>query len=144
MGESIMTPKLYIDVPMPLDYINFEVTEQLSLIEPFGKGNEKPVFAQSNVAVKRAMVMGKNKNVLKVTFVMNNGGTIDGLNFEPEVFISNIKEWFGESECDRMLRGLPNRVVLDVAYYPDINEYAGRRTLQIKILEYREGHYEGA
>jgi single-stranded-DNA-specific exonuclease len=143
MDESIMTPKLYIDVPMPLDYINFRVTEQLALIEPFGKGNEKPVFAQSKVAVKRAVVMGKNKNVLKVTFVMNNGGTIDGLNFEPEVFISNIKEWFGETECDRMLRGLPNRVVLDVAYYPDINEYAGNRTLQIKILEYREGHYEG-
>lgn len=82
--------------------------------------------------------MGKRQNVLRVTFLMENGGTIDGISFAPEVFISNIKQWFGANECDKILKGMPGHVVLDIAYYPDINEFAGRRTLQIRLLEYRK------
>lgn len=137
LGEEELTPKLIIDVAMPLDYITIELTEQLNCLEPFGKGNEKPVFAQSNVAVKKAAILGKKQNVLRVTFVMDNGGTIEGVSFDPETFIYNIKEWFGTNECDKILKGVPSNVTLDVAYYPEINEYNGRRTLQIRILNYR-------
>lgn len=138
MDEKTLTPKLMIDVPMPLSYNSISLTEQLQLLEPFGKGNEKPVFAQSGVSVRRVNIMGKDKNVMRLTLMMDNGETITGLNFEPDVFISRIKEWFGESECDRILKGMANRVVLDVAYYPDINDYAGRRELQVRIIEYRK------
>ncbi|MGN0396287.1 MAG: DHHA1 domain-containing protein, partial [Coprococcus sp.] len=138
MDEKTMTPKLMIDVAMPLSYNSISLTEQLRIIEPFGKGNEKPVFAQSGVAVRRATIMGKNRNVLRLTLALDNGGTITGVDFEPDMFISRIKEWFGETECDRILKGMINNVVLDVAYYPDINEYAGRRELQIRIIEYRK------
>ena len=138
LDEKLLTPKLRIDVPMPLDYVSIPLTEELELLEPFGKGNEKPVFAQSGVHVKSARIMGKRQNVLRVTFLMENGGTIEGISFAPEVFISNIKQWFGANECDKILKGMPGHVVLDIAYYPDINEFAGRRTLQIRLLEYRK------
>ena len=138
LDEKLLTPKLRIDVPMPLDYVSISLTEELELLEPFGKGNEKPVFAQSGVYVKSARIMGKRQNVLRVTFLMENGGTIEGISFAPEVFISNIKQWFGANECDKILKGMPGHVVLDIAYYPDINEFAGRRTLQIRLLEYRK------
>ncbi len=138
LGEKELTPRLRIDVPMPFDYVTINLTEQLNLLEPFGKGNEKPVFAQSNVAIKKATILGKKKNVLKLSFVMNNGGIIEGISFDPETFISNIKEWFGEDECDKIQKGMPSNVFLDVAYYPDINEYNGRKTLQLRILNYRK------
>lgn len=138
LDEKLLTPKLRIDVPMPLDYVTIPLTEELEVLEPFGKGNEKPVFAQSGVRVKSARIMGKRQNVLRVSFLMENGGTIEGISFDPEVFISNIKQWFGTNECDKILKGMPGHVVLDVAYYPDINEFAGRRTLQIRLLEYRK------
>lgn len=138
LDEKLLTPKLRIDVPMPLDYVSIPLTEELELLEPFGKGNEKPVFAQSGVYVKSARIMGKRQNVLRVMFLMENGGTIEGISFAPEVFISNIKQWFGANECDKILKGMPGHVVLDIAYYPDINEFAGRRTLQIRLLEYRK------
>lgn len=138
LDEKLLTPKLRIDVPMPLDYVSISLMEELELLEPFGKGNEKPVFAQSGVYVKSARIMGKRQNVLRVTFLMENGGTIEGISFAPEVFISNIKQWFGANECDKILKGMPGHVVLDIAYYPDINEFAGRRTLQIRLLEYRK------
>ena len=138
LDEKLLTPKLRIDVPMPLDYVSISLTEELELLEPFGKGNEKPVFAQSGVYVKSARIMGKRQNVLRVTFLMENGGTIEGISFAPEVFISNIKQWFGANECDKILKGMPGHVVLDIAYYPDINEFAGRRALQIRLLEYRK------
>lgn len=77
LDEKLLTPKLRIDVPMPLDYVSIPLTEELEVLEPFGKGNEKPVFAQSGVRVKSARIMGKRQNVLRVSFLMENGGTIE-------------------------------------------------------------------
>lgn len=122
---------------MPLDYVSISLTEELELLEPFGKGNENRYCPEWCVC-KSARIMGKRQNVLRVTFLMENGGTIEGISFAPEVFISNIKQWFGANECDKILKGMPGHVVLDIAYYPDINEFAGRRTLQIRLLEYRK------
>lgn len=83
LDEKLLTPKLRIDVPMPLDYVSISLTEELEVLEPFGKGNEKPVFAQSGVRVKSARIMGKRQNVLRVSFLMENGGTIEGISFDP-------------------------------------------------------------
>lgn len=137
LDENLLTPKLYVDVPMPLDYITMALVEQLELLAPFGKGNEKPIFAERGVRIKRASVAGKNKNILKILFIMKNGKLMEGLSFQPDKFISDIKEWFGNAECDRMLNGMSNSVALDIAYYPEINEYAGRKSLQVRLQEYR-------
>lgn len=136
LTEEDLTPKLYIDVPMPIDYITFELIEQLELLEPFGKGNEKPVFAQKNLKVRSARVMGRNANLLKLELESENGARMEGVYFEVEEFMDNIKSWFGEAEWDQMMKGWLNNVALDIAYYPSINEFNGMRALQLVVKSY--------
>lgn len=136
LTEEELTPKLYIDVPMPIDYIHFELIEQLSLLEPFGKGNEKPVFAQKGLKVRSARVMGRNGNLLKLELESESGARMEGIYFEVEEFMENIKTWFGEAEWDQMMKGWLNNVTLDIAYYPSINEFNGIRAMQIVVKDY--------
>lgn len=136
LTEEDLKPKLYIDVPMPIDYITFELIEQLELLEPFGKGNEKPVFAQKNLKVRSAKVLGRNGNLLKLEFESENGACMEGIYFQVEEFLGNIRSWFGEAECDQMLKGWLNSVVLNVAYYPAINEFNGMRAMEIVVKSY--------
>lgn len=136
LTEEDLVPKLYIDVPMPIDYIHFELIEQLELLEPFGKGNEKPVFAQKGLKVRSARVMGRNANLLKLELESESGARMEGIYFEVEEFMTNIKNWFGEAEWDQMMKGWLNNVSLDIAYYPSINEFNGMRALQVVIKSY--------
>lgn len=136
LTKEDLVPKLYIDVPMPIDYIRFDLIEQLERLEPFGKGNEKPLFAQKNLKVLSARVMGRNGNLLKLELESENGARMEGIYFEVDSFMENIKKWFGEAEWDQMMKGWLNRVALDIAYYPAINEYNGIRAMQIVIKSY--------
>ena len=138
LTDEDITPKLMIDVPMPLWYNNIELTEQLDRLEPYGKGNRRPLFAQADVSVQRAQILGKNRNLLKLTLDMGDGRSMDSINFEPDEFVNNIKQWFGEDECVKMLDGQPNGVTIDVAYYPQINEFRGQKKLQVKLESYRK------
>ncbi len=136
LTEEELMPKLYIDVPMPIDYIHFELIEQLDLLEPFGKGNEKPLFAQKGLKVHSARIMGRNANLLKLELESAEGARMEGIYYEVQEFMANIKRWFGEAEWDQMMKGWLNNVVLDVVYYPSINEFNGMRALQIVIKSY--------
>ena len=138
LTDEDITPKLMIDVPMPLWYNNIELTEQLDRLEPYGKGNRRPLFAQADVSVQRAQILGKNRNLLKLTLDMGDGRSMNSINFEPDEFVNNIKQWFGEDECVKMLDGQPNGVTIDVAYYPQINEFRGQKKLQVKLESYRK------
>ncbi len=137
LTDEDLTPKLYIDVPMPIDYISFDLIEQLELLEPFGKGNEKPLFAQKNLNVRSARVLGQKGNLLKLELESENGARMEGIYFQVEEFMENIKCWFGEAEWDQMMKGWLNKVRLDVAYYPSVNEYNGMRALQIVVKRYQ-------
>ncbi len=138
LTEKELTPKMLIDVPMPLDYITFGLVEELDRLEPFGNANPKPCFAVSGIKIKSARVMGAKKNVMRMALIMANGHTMDCIAFDPDTILENIKEWFGENECDRMLKGLPSAVRLDISYDPDINDFNGSRTLQVKLAKYRK------
>jgi single-stranded-DNA-specific exonuclease len=132
-----ITPKLMIDVPMPLSYNSIELTEELDKLEPYGKGNRRALFAQAGVKVKKASILGVNKNCLKLALIIDEDGhTISAIDFSPDQFVEDIKEWFGEDECVKMLNGRPNEVVLNIAYYPQVNEYRGKKTLQVKMESY--------
>ena len=139
LTDEDITPKLMIDVAMPLAYNSIEMTEQIERLEPYGKGNRKPLFAQAAVPVRRAQILGRNKNLLKLQLDTGYGRCVDAIDFDPDTFVNNIKQWFGEDECVKMLNGQPNAVVIDVAYYPTINEYMGRRSLQMKMEAYNKG-----
>ena len=81
LTEEDFKAKLWIDVPMPIDYINERLVEELKILEPFGQGNEKPLFAQKQVRIRSCRVIGKNKNVVKLVLEGGSGMPMDGILF---------------------------------------------------------------
>lgn len=136
LDENAFIPKVCIDVPMPISYVTEELIAQLEGLAPFGKGNEKPLFAQKNLSVLSAKIMGKERNVVKVTLENEEGWQQEGIYFDAQEFSENIIEWFGQDEYDKMLHGWLNNVVLNVVYYPVINEFNGNRNIQLQIKRY--------
>ena len=122
LTEEDFKAKLWIDVPMPIDYINERLVEELELLEPYGQGNEKPLFAQKQVRIRSCRVIGKNKNVVKLVLEGGSGMPMDGI-----LFTDGIA--FEEERA--------GRTVMDIIYYPEINEYNGNRNLQVVIRNYK-------
>ncbi len=138
LTQKELTPVVMIDVPMPISYITPELVEQLTILEPFGKGNEKPIFAQADLGIKNVRFMGKDNQFIKIWFQDKKGFVIEAVDFNANKFIDCIKMWFSDEECDKMFKGLSNNIRLDVAYYPDINTYAGRTTVQLRPVLYNK------
>ena len=133
-----LVEKVVIDVPMPIGYINEHLIEQLELLEPFGKGNSKPLFAQKQIKVVTGKILGKNKNVLKFLLESEDGYQIEALYFgNIDVFLEKLVSHYGQQQLDYMLQGRQNLVKMNVTYYPSINEFAGNKTLQIIIQNYQ-------
>lgn len=122
LTEEDFIPRVWIDVPMPLEYVTEGLVEELKGMEPFGQGNEKPLFAQKGLMIRSLRVLGKNRNVVKLGLVTDTGLSMDGL-------------FFGDG--DAFQRELDGRDRIDIVYYPDINEYNGNRTLQAVIRNYK-------
>ena len=118
LTEEDFIPKIWIDVPMPIGYVTESLVEQMELLEPFGKGNPRPLFAQKNIQVSRFSVFGKNKNVAKMLLTDETGSCQEGI-------------YFGDME--KMTEVLSQKAAVSILYYPRINEYQGRRSLQIVI-----------
>lgn len=138
LTEEDLSEKVSIDVAMPINYISGKVIGELSLLEPFGKGNEKPLFADTSLYVVSARIIGKNKNTIKMRVQNRQGYGMDALYFgDPEPFQAYIREKYGETEVQNLFWGRSNRVRMDFTYYPSINEYMGRTSLQIVIKNYR-------
>ncbi len=133
-----LIPVEMIDVAMPFSYASPKLIRQLELLEPYGNGNPKPVFAQKKLRVKKARFLGKDNQFIKLWLMDEEGLTIEAMDFNAKSFIDSIKMWFSEEECDKILQGLPNEVILDIIYYPDINEYNGRVTVQLRPTNYRK------
>ena len=112
--------------------------KELELLEPFGKGNTKPIFAARGVTLLGARILGKNRNVLKIKAQDANGSVIEAMLFQNvEGFLKNMEETYGRMEVDALLQGRGGHIKIAVTYYPDINEYMGKRTPQIVITHYR-------
>lgn len=121
LTEEDMIPKIVIDVPMPISYVNENLVHQLSVLEPFGKGNSKPVFAQKNLKVLKMGIYGKNQNTVKLQLMDPTGTVMEGIYWgEALEFASFIKE----------------HETISITYYPKINSYMGKETLQIVIQNY--------
>ncbi|MDF2801262.1 MAG: recJ2 [Anaerocolumna sp.] len=132
-----LIPKISIDILLPFGYLNEELVIELKRMEPFGKGNPKPLFGEKNLLVNKAIILGKNANVLKLTLTNTYGRTIDCMYFgDTNEFISGISETYGEEESNKIFQNRENKVRLSITYYPDINEYNGKRTLQAVIQNY--------
>jgi single-stranded-DNA-specific exonuclease len=120
LDDQAFIPVKWIDVPMPLGYVTFEIIEQMNRLEPFGKGNEKPAFADKNLLVRGVNILGRNRNVLKMTLEDENGKLHECIQF-------------GADESTAPERGSK----ISILYYPDINEFNGRRTIQFVVSEWK-------
>ena len=136
LTEETFIPKIRIDAAMPISYVSEELIEEIDSLAPFGKGNEKPVFAQKDLNVLSAKIMGKDRNVVKITLESKDGAVGEGIYFNAQEFSDNIIEWFGQEEYDKLIHGWLNNVVLSIVYYPTINEFNGTRTIQFQIKRY--------
>lgn len=138
MTKTDMTEKVLIDMQLPLEEIQEDFIEELSLLEPFGKANGKPVFAERGLEFKKARILGKNRNVLKFEVCDTKGTYIDAMFFgDPEEFFGYLSEKYGMNSKERLLNGCTPGMLMDITYYPGINEYMGRKSLQIVIKDYR-------
>lgn len=138
MTEEDMAEKIMVDVPMPINYIREPLVEELSVLEPFGNGNEKPLFAERHLKLLSARILGKNANVLKLQVANATGCTMEALYFGiPDNILSYLTDKYGKNEVQKLLWGKVNQIEMDLTYYPSINEYQGKRTLQIVIKNFR-------
>lgn len=122
LSQDDLVEKVSIDVPMPIHYIRKDLVRELSLLEPFGKGNEKPLFAQKNLWISQLRVFGKNRNVVKMRLTDENGYRMDGV-------------YFGDG--DAFVEEARGKQKIAIVYYPDINVYQGRESLQVIIRHYQ-------
>lgn len=122
LTEEDLQMKVSIDMRLPFPYINEELIRELKILEPFGKGNGKPLFAESKLRVIQPRIFGKNRNVLKCILEDQQGNQMEAV-------------YFGEVEdC---LRQMEKKQIMSFTYYPSINEYMGRRTIQLTIVNYQ-------
>jgi len=133
-----LNEKIAIDMQLPFECVNEKFIGELAVLEPFGKGNARPVFAERQVQVESARILGKNKNVLKLQVKDLHGTRIDAMYFgDVNTFVEYVREKFGDIACECLLRGHGHGIVMAFTYYPDINEYQGVRTPQIVIQNYK-------
>lgn len=138
LTEEDLKEKVTIDMEMSFANVTEKMVEELSLLEPFGKGNTKPVFAARNVKVLNGRVLGKNRNVLKMQVQDTAGTVIEAMLFQKvEEFLKEIEDVYGTHSVEMFLQGRQADIRLALTYYPDINEYMGRKTPQIVISHYR-------
>lgn len=121
LTEQELIPKIMIDVPMPISYLSKKLTEQLKVLEPFGKGNSKPLFAQKNLRAVGIRVFGRNRNVAKMLLIDENGIKMDAV-------------YFGEAQ--EFVDFVQAHDTISVTYYPEINVFQGRENLQVVIKNY--------
>ena len=138
LTEKTLTPKLMIDVPMPFRYVTMRLINQLDALAPFGTGNDRPIFAEADMKVLGVRVYGKNNNVMKLKVRDSRGANFELLSFSPEAFLNDIKLWFGEAECDKILKGLDSDIRLDIAYQLEINSYNGVDSIQFNLKTYQK------
>lgn len=137
LSEEDFRPLIHIDAAMPIGYATERLLAEFEQMEPFGVGNPKPIFAEQHFRILRAFLLGKEKNVLKMQVQNELGHRTDALLFHGrEEFEQFVVEQWGEKELMRMYEGRENDIDVAFTYFPSINEYNGRRTIQIQIGSY--------
>lgn len=117
-----MAERIHIDMKLPFAYINEDLIREFSLLAPFGKGNTRPLFAEKNLKVYYPQIVGKNQNVLKFQVQDSTGNRMDAV-------------YFGEAR--KCLEYIQRKQEMAFTFYPSVNEYNGRRTIQLTVVNYQ-------
>lgn len=138
LTEDDFIPKIKIDMAMPAAYLTIGLIRELARLEPFGNGNSKPQFADRELALLRASVVGRNQNVLKLSLMTAAGEHVSAVYFgDVEAWKQYYSEKYGQTEVDAALRGRANAIRMSVIYYPEINVYQGMESVQLIIRNYK-------
>lgn len=141
LTEEDFEEKVLIDVPMPMEYVTRRFVEQLSVLEPFGNENEKPIFAQKNVVFKKGSRMGKNKNMARFEVLDEQNKSFVLVMFKGlEKLESYVEQKFGAGSIaglfsEEGMKG--NEIIMDIIYYPSVNEFKGRSSIQFLLQDYK-------
>lgn len=138
LTEEDFIPKIKIDIAMPAGYPTAELIHELEVLEPFGKANVKPQFADRNLSISRAYVVGRNQNVLKLNLLTEHGERISAVYFgDIDAWRAYYADKYSESEVEAAFRGASNDIRMSVVYYPEINDYQGTESVQLIIRNYQ-------
>ena len=138
LSEDDLTEKIRIDIPMPIDYASTKLIEEFAVLEPFGKDNVRPVFADKEICIKRMWKIGKNNDILKFQFITKNNNLVSGIRFRNnELFLQYLEDKFGKKQVEAAFLGRPNTIELSMIYNPEINSFRGVDTVQIIVEHYQ-------
>lgn len=134
LSEEDLIETIYIDCKMPLDYISYKLIDDLSVLEPFGKDNNKPIFGLTNIKVKKIQIFGANNNVLRFDLITDSGKIVSAVMFtDAFAKIALLEEKYGKDEVNKALAGKDNDVRINILYYPMINEFRDVKSIQVNI-----------
>lgn len=138
LSEEDMAEVVRLDAVLPMSYFTVDTIRQLSVLEPCGKSNTKPVFADRNIRITRANIVGVNRNVLKLHLLDSMGNPVAGVYFgEVEKFLTFLSEKFGSEEVDAAMHGRENSIQFAAVYEPAVDTYSGRESVQAIIRRFR-------
>ena len=138
LSEEDMAEVVRLDAVLPMSYFTVDTIRQLSVLEPCGKSNTKPVFADRNIRITRANIVGVNRNVLKLHLLDSRGNPVAGVYFgEVEKFLTFLSEMFGSEEVDAAMHGKENSIQFAAVYEPAVDTYSGRESVQAIIRRFR-------
>ena len=141
LTEEDFVEKVHIDVALPISYLSESLIKEFELLEPFGNENTKPLFAQKDLYIKGIHVLGTTGRCLKLFLSDGSQTNIEAMYFgESDGFLEELSCFCGKEEAQRVQRGLPHHIWMDVTYYPQINEWRGQKSIQIVIQNYRFKH----
>lgn len=137
LTDEDLRGKIIIDVPMPLAYITKELIEELNILEPFGKSNEKPVFADKDIEILSMRILGKNRNVCKMQVRGAGSQVVSAVYFgETDVFVDFLQKKYGKRALSLAMEGEASGMKVSFVYYPEIDSYNGRENIQIVVKNY--------
>lgn len=134
LSEEDLYLKVWIDMQLPLEYVTMNLTEELKVIQPYGKGNEKPVFADKNLKILKLQILGKTGNVIRLNIENSNHYRMTAIIFgRAQEFMEFLMNKYGQDEINKAMQGINNNIEIMATYYPKINEYNGNVQMQIVI-----------
>ena len=138
LTEDDLIPKIRIDIPMPASYADVNLIREFSVLEPFGKANIKQQFADKELRIARAVVLGRNQNVLRLNLLTASNENVTAIYFgDIDLFREYYRQKYGQQELELAFAGKPNQIRMQIVYYPEINTYNGNETVQIIVKNYR-------
>ena len=137
LTDKDMEPVVDIDARLPLSYVTEKMINECALLEPFGTGNPRPLFARPHFKIHQMRIIGKNRNSLRLVVSDGSGARMEAMLFnEAEGFLQLMRKTYGDAETDKALRGVDNALDAAFAYQPEVNEFRGEKSLRITIRHY--------